>query len=429
MQCHLKARHASGAARAASVTARSAGVPRVSARSRTNQSPLVCNNWKVFGPSQEYSDGDAEYFQLTNRLTQQYEWFAPRPDQDVDSEDSSADGPSPSEQQRLEQQRELRPEFGLSPKQIAALGLTGPQARLPNPATLSSKNYLRGDKFSPDQLGYNTVNMAGRSTYRSPGGYANGARAAYGDYTTYPEGRPLFLPEAERFGNPPDLPSLLLQQRVIYISMPFLPSVTELVVAQCYYLDFDDRNRNKPIYVYLNSTGCINDKNQALSADNEFYAIWAALGFTRAPLYTGVTWKAQNQAAVLLAAGQKGHRYSFPHAKISTAPPILNRVFGATVDAQLQANELVYATKYYAAILARATGKPLDVCQKEYLSRKRYFTVKEAYEEGLIDKLVPGYSLNRFRKMKKDKFGDAETFFNKDKPKFRFKRDETAGRA
>ena len=36
--------------------------------------------------------------------------------------------------------------------------------------------------------------------------------------------------------------------------------MTELVVAQCYYLDFDDRNRNKPIYVYLNSTGCINDK-------------------------------------------------------------------------------------------------------------------------------------------------------------------------
>lgn len=56
--------------------------------------------------------------------------------------------------------------------------------------------------------------MAGRSR-----GYS-GARAAYGDYPNYPEGRPIFLPEAERFGNPPDLPSLLLQQRVIYISMP-----------------------------------------------------------------------------------------------------------------------------------------------------------------------------------------------------------------
>ncbi|KAG1675127.1 hypothetical protein FOA52_003350 [Chlamydomonas sp. UWO 241] len=248
---------------------------------------------------------------------------------------------------------------------------------LPDPATLSSKAYLRGDKFRPEQFGYNTANMAGMlgmgGGRQSRGN--SGARAATGDYDKYPEGRPMFLPEAERFGNPPDLPSLLLQQRVIYISMPFLPSVTELVVAQCYYLDFDDRNRSKPIYVYLNSTGCINDQGQAISADNEFYAMWAALGFTRAPLYTGVTWKAQNQAAVLLAAGQKGHRYSFPHAKISTAPPVVNRVFGQTVDAQLQANELVYATKYYAAILARATGKPLDQCQKEFLSRKRYFSV------------------------------------------------------
>jgi ATP-dependent Clp protease protease subunit len=72
-----------------------------------------------------------------------------------------------------------------------------------------------------------------------------------------------------------------------FFLLQFLPSVTELVVAQCYYLDFDDKNRQKPIYVYLNSTGCINEKGQAVSADNEFYAIWAALGFTRAPLYTG----------------------------------------------------------------------------------------------------------------------------------------------
>lgn len=59
---------------------------------------------------------------------------------------------------------------------------------------------------------FNLINLSG--------GYSNGARAAYGDYQKYPEGRPVFLPESERYGNPPDLPSLLLQQRVIYISMP-----------------------------------------------------------------------------------------------------------------------------------------------------------------------------------------------------------------
>lgn len=73
--------------------------------------------------------------------------------------------------------------------------------------------------MTSDQFGYNLVNMAG-SNYRSAGRSYTTPRAAYGDYQSYPEGRPIFLPESERFGNPPDLPSLLLQQRIIYISMP-----------------------------------------------------------------------------------------------------------------------------------------------------------------------------------------------------------------
>ncbi len=36
------------------------------------------------------------------------------------------------------------------------------------------------------------------------------------------------------------------------------------------------------------------------------------------------------------ARGRPSRRYTFPHAKISTAPPVMNRVFGQTVDAQLQ---------------------------------------------------------------------------------------------
>ncbi len=95
----------------------------------------------------------------------------------------------------------------------------------------------------------------------------------------------------------------------------------------------------------------------------------------------------------------------------------------------------------------------------------RYFSVKEAYEEGLIDKLVPGYSLNRcgcacrwrralgasprhttcviavlalisrarvpalsldrFRKLKKDLLGDQEPVYNDtNKPRFKFKRED-----
>jgi hypothetical protein len=122
-------------------------------------------------------------------------------------------------------------------------------------ATLSSKHYMRGERFDPSNpagLGFSaraatqssssSYSMPAAAAAGGPGGPAaatmagrgrsySGARAAYGDYQSYPEGRPIFLPEAERFGNPPDLPSLLLQQRVIYISMP----VRELCTV-CYAL-------------------------------------------------------------------------------------------------------------------------------------------------------------------------------------------------
>ncbi len=53
----------------------------------------------------------------------------------------------------------------------------------------------------------------------------------------------------------------------------------------------------------------------------------------------------------------------------------------------------------------------------------RYFSVKEAYEEGLVDKLVPGYVLNRFRKMAKDRAGGEDVdAFSTNKPKFKFTR-------
>lgn len=79
------------------------------------------NNWKVFGPTAEYSDGDAEFFRLTSQLSDQYDWFAPK-----ESDDGASASPE-QDQEQQQQQRVVRPEFGLSPREIAALGLTGTQ--------------------------------------------------------------------------------------------------------------------------------------------------------------------------------------------------------------------------------------------------------------------------------------------------------------
>ncbi len=52
---------------------------------------------------------------------------------------------------------------------------------------------------------------------------------------------------------PPDLPSYLFKERIVYLGMTLVPSVTELILAQLMYLQWD--NATKPIYMYINSTG------------------------------------------------------------------------------------------------------------------------------------------------------------------------------
>ena len=98
------------------------------------QCSTVCSNWKAFGPTADHADGDAEYYRVTNRLSQQHEWFAPRPE--TSDEDGMEPGSSGSSSQLLQDPRQ-RPEYGLSVKQIAALGLNGAQSRLPDPVSPS----------------------------------------------------------------------------------------------------------------------------------------------------------------------------------------------------------------------------------------------------------------------------------------------------
>lgn len=39
---------------------------------------------------------------------------------------------------------------------------------------------------------------------------------------------------------PPDLPSLLLDSRIVYLGMPLVPAVTELMIAEFMYLQYKD---------------------------------------------------------------------------------------------------------------------------------------------------------------------------------------------
>lgn len=193
---------------------------------------------------------------------------------------------------------------------------------------------------------------------------------------------------------PPDMPSLLLKERIIYLGMPLFSSddvkrrvgidVTELIIAQLLYLQFDDPE--KPIYFYINSTGTTWYDGDAIGYETEAFAICDTMQYIKPPVHTICLGQAMGTAAMILSAGTKGFRASLPHATI-----VLNQsrtgAQGQATDIQIRAKEVIANKTAMLDILAKNTGQPTEKLAKD-TDRTLYLTPVEAKEYGLIDRVL-----------------------------------------
>lgn len=198
------------------------------------------------------------------------------------------------------------------------------------------------------------------------------------------------LPQAQgdnmqswEIGPPPDLPSLLLHNRIIYIGMPLVPSVTELVIAQLLYLNYQN---DQTITMYINSPGTNSPDGRAFSYDTEAFAIADTMQFIRPPIRTIAVGQAFGTAAMLLSLGQKGNRFALPNASIMLNQP-KSRARGQASDVAIKAKEILNNRRITNEFLAMSCGKDLSVVEKD-ASRVRYLAPDEAVEYGLIDKVL-----------------------------------------
>lgn len=184
---------------------------------------------------------------------------------------------------------------------------------------------------------------------------------------------------------PPDLPSLLLDARICYLGMPIVPAVTELLVAQFMWLDYD--SPSKPIYLYINSSGTQNEKMETVGSETEAYAIADTMAYCKSPVYTVNCGMAYGQAAMLLALGAKGFRALQPNCSTKLYLPKVNRSSGAVIDMWIKAKELDANTEYYIELLSKGIGKSKEELAKD-VQRPKYFQAQEAIEYGIADKII-----------------------------------------
>ena len=98
---------------------------------------------------------------------------------------------------------------------------------------------------------------------------------------------------------PPDLPSNLFKERIVYMGMSLVPAVTELMLAELLYLQYD--NPNKPIFLYINSAGAGGSKGK-LGYEAEAFAVYDTMRYIKPDVYTICVGNAFGEAAMLLAA-------------------------------------------------------------------------------------------------------------------------------
>ncbi|MEM1168686.1 MAG: ATP-dependent Clp protease proteolytic subunit [Cyanobacteria bacterium P01_H01_bin.35] len=193
---------------------------------------------------------------------------------------------------------------------------------------------------------------------------------------------------------PPDLESLMLKERIVYLGLPLFSSdevkrnigidVTQLIIAQLLYLQFD--NPEKPIYFYINSTGTSWYTGDAVGFETEAFAICDTMSYVKPPIHTICIGQAMGTAAMILSAGTKGFRASLPHATI-----VLNQAKtgarGQATDISIRAKEVLANKTTFLNILSKNTGQSIEKISKD-TDRMLYMTPEIAKEYGLIDQVL-----------------------------------------
>lgn len=195
--------------------------------------------------------------------------------------------------------------------------------------------------------------------------------------------------DGARIGPPPDLPSLLLHNRIVYIGMPLVPAVTELVIAELLYLNYE--STSEPITMYINSSGTSTANGQAVGFETEAFAIADVMKYVRPPVHTVALGQAFGAAAMLLANGKRGQRFALPNATILLNQP-RSMARGQASDIAIKAREVANNRRKSCELLATACGKPVKTVMED-CSRTKYLQPSEAVEYGLIDQVITNESL------------------------------------
>ena len=172
-----------------------------------------------------------------------------------------------------------------------------------------------------------------------------------------------------------DIYSRLLKDNIIFVGTEITDDLANLVIAQLLFLEAD--RPATEVSLYINSPG---------GSVTAGLAIYDTMQFIRSDISTICVGQAASMAAVLLAAGTPGKRFSLPNSRI-----ILHQPFGGyqgqAADVAIQAKEILRIRENLYVILERHTRQSRERIEAD-IDRDFIMTPEQAREYGLLDEII-----------------------------------------
>ncbi len=169
----------------------------------------------------------------------------------------------------------------------------------------------------------------------------------------------------------------LYKARKIFLWSDVNDESAKAVVTRLISLDVEDPREE--IVLYINSPG---------GSVTEGMAIYDAMLAIEAPVSTVCMGMAMSMGSFLLAAGEPGRRFAWPHARIMIHQPlIMGTVTGTATDLDIRAKETIRLRGELNELYAKHTGQDVEKIAND-TDRDFFMSAQEAKEYGMLDDVI-----------------------------------------
>ena len=172
-----------------------------------------------------------------------------------------------------------------------------------------------------------------------------------------------------------DIYSRLLKDRIVFVGGEVEDGMANSVIAQLLFLQAEDPK--KEVSMYINSPG---------GSVTAGLAILDTMKMIKCPVATYCIGQAASMGAILLAAGEKGHRHALPNSRIMIHQP-WGGAQGKASDIEITAREILRLKDVLNGILAEASGKSIEEVKQD-TDRDHFMSADEAKVWGIVDEVL-----------------------------------------